>query len=966
MDPVRQRRVMEVCHEALELSPGERAGYVASVCGDDVPLRQEVEALLAHAHTADGFLAAPAGALVAQVLGVGSEASMVGRQVASYTIGARLGAGGMGEVYRARDTKLGREVAIKILPRVFTHDPERLRRFEREARMLAALNHPHIATIYGVEELDGIPALVLELVEGATLADRLAKGPISLSETLTVAQQIADALEAAHEKGIVHRDLKPANIQFTSNGVVKVLDFGLAKPATGEGSTPDLTQSPTITVGGTRQGTILGTAAYMSPEQARGRAVDKRSDIWAFGCVLYEMLTGSIAFAGDTVSDTIAKILEREPDWRALPVTTPANIRRLLQRCLEKDSKHRLRDIGDARMEIDDALAASARPQTPQSGGTQRRWLWRVVGASLALGLGVSWVVTLLPRSPVSMRTLRLTLAPPAGTEFVEDNGFAMSPDDRLIAFAARSSAGTRLWVRSLSSSTARELPGTDDAAFPFWSPDSRSLGFFAAGKLKRIDLAGGAPTVICNVGGGRGGTWNEDGLILFNSVNDGPLLRVAAAGGTPEPFTVLDRSQGENSHRWPEFLPGGRSFLYYVRNDIPERSGVYMGTMDRPQEKVHLATTTSNGIYVPSGTRQSGHLFWMRNGTVVAQAFEPATRRITGEPVRVAENVAVGNGSALIAASVSTDGTIVYHPLATRTYQLTWYGRDGTSLNAVGPPDAYVGPRISPDGRRVAVRLRGDIWQMELARGILTRVTFEGRVIADPVWSPDNQRIGLSKSANASGNPTLFSKSATGTGPEDHLLDSRDTLAAQDWSPDGRAMLYSMQSNDLSSQALDLWIVPFIGDKKPIPFVTTPFVEGRGQFSPDGKWVAYTSNESGRNEVYVQSFPVSGAKWQISNSGGDWVRWRRDGKELFYVAPNRELRSVAIVGAPTSPEFETSRVLFVLPATLTQQGGQQLPYSYDVMPDGQRILALVPTAAERPPLTVIVNWQAESSANTN
>jgi eukaryotic-like serine/threonine-protein kinase len=676
------------------------------------------------------------------------------------------------------------------------------------------------------------------------------------------------------------------------------------------------------------------------------------------------MLTGNVAFAGDTVSDTIAKILEREPDWRALPAATPANIRRLLQRCLKKNSTHRLRDIGDARIEIGDGLTAAAKPQTPQYGGPRRRWLWGVVGASLALGLGVRWVVTLLPRSPVSMPTLRLTLDAPAGTEFVDDNGLAISPDGRLIAFVARSSGGIKLWVRALSSSTARELPGTDDAVFPFWSPDSRSLGFFAAGKLKRIELAGGPPVVICNVGGGRGGTWNEEGLILFNTVNDGPLVLVSATGGTPEPFTVLDRSHGENSHRWPQFLPGGRSFLYYVRNENPGGSGIYLGTMDKRQDKVRLVTTTSNGIYVPRGRSQSGHLFWMRNGALMAQAFEPAPGRLIGETIRVSEDVAVGNASALIAASVSADGTIVYHPSAIRTYQLTWYGRDGKSLGAVGQPDAYAGPRISPDGRRVAVRLRGDIWQMELARGILTRVTFEGGVVGDPLWSPDNQRIGLSK-GRLPGNPTLFSKSASGTGTEDHLLDSRDSLQGQDWSPDGAVMLYSMASNDLSSQALDLWIFPFSGDKKPIPYMTTPFGEGRAQFSPDGKWVAYTSNESGRNEIYVQNFPASGAKWQISNNGGDWVRWRRDGKELFYVAPNRELRSVAITSGPASPEFGTPRVLFVLPATLTLEGAL-LPYSYDVAPDGQRILALVPTAAERPPLTVIVNWQAESSTNTN
>ena len=970
--PDRWDAVERLCHAALARPVHERAAFLAEACGGDDGLRREVESLLAQEQSPIDLLTGGAVIAAAGLMTDVGHSALSGQRLGAYQILAPIGAGGMGEVYRARDTRLGRDVAIKILPRAFTSDVDRLARFEREARVLASLNHPHIAAIYGVEDAPteaGSPvrALVLELVEGETLAERIARAvakALPLKEVLDIARQIADALDAAHEKGIVHRDLKPANIKITPQGVVKVLDFGLAKLDVRSGDADDVTAAPTITINDTREGLIVGTAAYMSPEQARGQAVDKRTDIWAFGCVLYEMLTQRVAFAGVTSSDTIAKILERDPDWRALPAATPASVRRLLQRCLEKDSKHRLRDIGDARTEIVDALTGSAMTQTPQSAGIRRRWLWGLVGASLALGLGVSAVVTRLSRSPAPMSTLRLTLDAPAGTEFVDDNGLAISPDGRLVAFVARSSDGIKLWVRSLSSSTARELPGTDDAVFPFWSPDSRSLGFFAAGKLKRIDLAGGAPTVICNVGAGRGGTWNEEGVILFNSVNDGPLLRVSATGGIPEPFTVLDRSQGENSHRWPQFLPGGHSFLYYVRHQALERSGLYLGTTDKPQDKVRLMTTTSNGLYVPSGNSQSGHLFWMSNGALMAQTFEPAPGRVTGEAVRVAEDVAVANASALIAASVSPDGTIVYHPAAARSYQLTWYGRDGKSLGAVGQPDAYVGPRISPDGKRVAVTLRGDVWQMELARGILTRVTFEGGIIADPLWSPDSQRISFAK--GPTGNPTLFSKSASGTGAEDHLLDSRDTLYGQDWSPDGRAILYLMQSNDLSSQALDLWILPLIGDKRPIPFMTTPFGEGRGQFSPDGKWIAYTSNESGRNEVYVQSFPASGAKWQISNNGGDWARWRRDGKELFYVAPNRDLRSVAIAGAPSSPEFGTPKVLFVLPATLTLQGAQQLPYSYDVTPDGQRVLALLPTAPERPPLTVIVNWQAQLSANNN
>ncbi|HEU5258697.1 MAG TPA: protein kinase [Vicinamibacterales bacterium] len=974
MEGNRRRQISQLYHAALLRTLPERAAFVREACGGDPALLREVESLLALDSSAQNLLHTPAAVAAAGIVTDGPGISLIARQLGAYRIDSLLGAGGMGEVYRARDTRLGREVAIKILPRAFTADADRLARFEREARVLASLNHPHVAAIYGVEDAPteaGSPvrALVLELVEGETLAERIARAGskgLPIKEALDTARQIADALDAAHEKGIVHRDLKPANIKITPQGVVKVLDFGLAKLDVGSGEADDVTAAPTITVNDTREGLIVGTAAYMSPEQARGQNVDKRTDIWAFGCVLYEILTGRAAFRGETISDTIAVILGREPDWTALPGSVPPTVSRLLRRCLEKDPKRRLHDIADARIEIDDALPGSIASQSNHNADVRRRWLLGLVGGSLALALGLAWTITQLPRSPAQDPVLRLTVTPPAGTEFADDSGIALSPDGRMLAFVARSASGSRLWVRPLNSSTSRELRGTDDAVFPFWSPDSRSLGFFAAGQLKRVDLTGGSPTVICDVGSGRGGAWSEQGVIVFNSVNDGPLLRVSASGGTPEPFTVFDSSQGEVSHRWPQFLPGGRRFLYFVRRPQGQ-SGVYMGTVDRPQDKIRLLVSATNALYVPDADNESGHLFWVRNGALMTQGFEPAKGQLTGEASSVADDVAFGNATQLAAASVSTNGTIVYRATETRDYQLTWYSRDGTSLGVVGRPEPDVGPRISPDGQRVAVRRRGDIWQMEFARAILARVTFECGTISDPIWSPDSQRIGFAggcRNGKPNPTPTLYSKIATGAGSDEQLLDSRDTLETQDWSPDGKFLLYLVRSNDLSLRTVDLWLLPLSGDRKPIPFLTTPFREGRGQFSPDGKWIAYTSDESGRNEVYVQSFPPSGSKWRISSNGGDWARWRKDGKELFYVAPDRKLQSVSVQTVAGSPQFETPRALFVLPITLTLAGGQMLPYSYDVMPDGQRFLALAPATTESPPLTVIVNWEAELSAN--
>ena len=949
MTPDRWAEVERLYHAALARDAGERVAYLREICAGDVALQREVELLLAQQASVEGSLAQPAVSVAAEMVSQPPGAMLIGRQIGVYQLRALLGAGGMAEVYRARDTKLGRDVAIKILSQSVTTDPDLLARFEREARVLAALNHPNIATIHGIEQSDGVRGIVIELVEGETLAERIRRGRLPIPEVLDNARQITEALDAAHEKGIVHRDLKPANIKITAAGVVKVLDFGLAKVALADGVT---SQAPTRTSDGTRAGVLLGTVPYMSPEQARGHAVDKRTDVWAFGCVLYEMFTGRSAFAGETISDTIAAILGREPDWQALPGTTTANVRRLLQRCLAKDPKRRLRDIGDARVELDDAMESPRHATEPRK--ALPGWMWAVASALVALGLGLVWTITHLREPAVEMRTLRLTVNPPEGTEFRPDSGVAISPDGRLLAFVTGSPGGVKLWIRPLDSLEARELPGTDAAAFPFWSPDSRSLGFFAAGKLKRVEVAGGLPTVICDVGVGRGGAWNEGGVIIFNAVNDGPLLRVSATGGMPVPFTTIDTAQKENSHRFPQFLPGGRQFLYFVRS---ENSGVYLGSLERPHEKIRLLNSSTNAVFAADRNQQSGHLFWARDGALMAQAFDPQKELLMGEAITVAEVGGETGISGLAAVSVSNNGTLFYGGAGIGRYQLTWYGRDGKPLGILGQPQRYGALRISPDGKRLALSRNGDLWQMELARGVSTRVTFDGNGISGaPVWSPDSQRIAYTMGAP----PNVFVANANGTGTAERLIETRDTLLTEDWSPNGEFLLYLVTPNDISSRAQpDLWVLPMAPDHKPASFLTTPFQEGPSQFSPDGKWIAYTSNESGRNEIYVQGFPVSGSKWPVSSNGGDWVRWRKDGQEMFYVAPDRTVMSVVVLPASRSLEFGTPSALFALPATFDSNN----TYPYDVMPDGQRFLALAPAPdAEEVPMTVIVNWQADLS----
>ncbi len=892
-----------------------------------------------------------------------------GTRLGPYEILAALGAGGMGEVYRARDTKLGRDVAIKILPELFAADPERVARFTREAKTLAALNHPHIAQIHGLEDAQGISALVMELVEGPTLADRIALGPMPMDEALPIAKQIAEALEAAHELGIIHRDLKPANIKVREDGTVKVLDFGLAKaldPAASGVEAAALTQSPTITspAAMTQRGVILGTAAYMAPEQAKGRAVDKRADIWAFGCVLYEMLTGQRAFPGEDVFDTLSAVGKSDPAWNTLPPATPPAIRRLLRRCLEKDRKRRLNSIADARLEIDDALTAPAESTTAaaasSSHGVRReRLAWSAAVAALAvvaagaLGRGAS-----LNRgsTPADTRAMRFALTPPDGWSLplgsAPDGGaiapLAVSPDGRHVAFVARNREGKDLlWVRSFDALAARALTGTDDAAEPFWSPDSRVLGFFAQGKLKKIDVSGGAPVALCDEPRQRGGAWGGDGVIVFARLASG-LQKVSASGGVPTAATALET--GETGHWRPTFLPDGRHFLYRSQ----PTGAVYVASLDSTERTRIIEWIDSSNVRYAQG-----HLLFLRETTLVAQPFDPDRRVVTGEAFPVAEQIHTDSSQPFFAHfSASANGVLAYQTGASTTNsQLVWVDRTGQQTAVLGEPGDYGDVQLSPDGTRAAVSVRDpgrrttDIWVFDVARGLRTRFTFDPANDVAPIWSPDGSRMVFG--SDRKGPRDLYEKASSGAGAEQLVLGDSATKTAFSWSPDGRFISYSTAGT--ASGGDDVWVWPLGGERKPFPVVQTPAGETYGTFSPDGRWIAYQSSESGRNEVYVVPFPGPGGKWQVSTAGGSYPKWRRDdGKELCYFAPDNTLMAATVTGDGSG--FEAGAVQSLFQARVRR--GNRL--AYDVSADGQRFLVnTLPPDTDAPPFTVVLNWTA-------
>jgi Tol biopolymer transport system component len=942
MKPDRQSQISDLYNAAQKRTPEERSEFLKQACDGDETLRQEVESLLRYESAAAAFLEAGAVQMIAGVVASGTPA--VNRQLGPYTIVSPLGVGGMGEVYRARDSKLGRDVAIKILPSHFAADPERRARLAREARLLATLNHPHIGAIYGLEESDGVTALVLELVEGPTLADRLARGLLPIAEALTIGRQVAEALDAAHEKGIVHRDLKPANIvlQSAANAAgvpsgetrAKVLDFGLAKTMA-VGLEGDLTQRPPGLLDGTEEGRILGTPAYMSPEQARGEAVDKRTDIWAFGCVLYEMLSGRRPFDGDTITDTAARILERDPDWSVLPDSTPVPIRTLIERCLRKDPRKRLHDIADALIEIEDRPAAADRavalhaPVAPRV--NRERFAWIVAAA-----LGVTLVgMALLPlrdggASPGDRVDLMIDPPGPGQRFSWISPRFAISPDGSHIAFAVFSQGESMLWVRSLDTLELRMLPGTEGASLPFWRPDSQAIGFFANNSLKTVGLGGGAPVLVCK--GQGSATWNQDDVIVFESAPT--LRRVSARGGTPEAITSVT-----GSGRAPRFLPDGKHFLYFVNREGSNELRV--GSLTPTESSVSLGPFESHAEYAAE------YLFFVRGGSLVAQPFDQYGRELVGSPRYVAAGAAVDGVHGMF--SVSATGRLAYSTAVRTSDRLTWLDRQGRRLSSIGDPGISYRVALSPDELRIALSRKTpgqkpqvNLWLIDLARsGLTTRLTYDPGIDTDPAWSPEGDRFVFTSSTPSS----LFVRAPYPDSWESPLLKSGKSILMPDWSRDGHFIVYTELVEFLDS---DLWVVPLTGNRTPTLFLKTKYAERAGVFSPDGRWIAFESDASGHDEVYVRPFPVQPGQLSISRAGGRSPRWRGDGQEIFFLS---------LDGLMMAASVDPSNGFVGVPQPLFRPDVAPYNRSFAVSDNGQRFL--IPILEPPEPITVLMNWRA-------
>ena len=910
-----------------------------------------------------------------------------GKKLGPYEIVAPLGAGGMGEVYRARDTKLNRDVALKVLPEALAHDSERMARFQREAQVLASLNHPNIAAIHGLEESNNIRALVMELVEGQTLAERIgatrpltpspspqgrgwptgsgegARGSaLPLDDALPMAKQITDALEYAHEHGIIHRDLKPANIKITPEGTVKVLDFGLAKALdvdpTGSNLSNSPTLSPTLSFAATQAGVILGTAAYMSPEQARGKQVDRRADIWAFGCVLFEMLGGRRPFEGETVTDVLAAVVRAEPDLDSLPADTPPRIKELIRRCLAKDPKQRLQAIGEARIAMEETISGSPSPPAllPQAGegGPQgrvrvsplRRALpWALAG--LLAVVAVIFAIGYVGRAPKPQPVIQFAFSAPENTSFPTLSTFmSLSPDGRELAFNAQSQpdAPSTLWVRPLDSLTAEQIPGTKGAFLPFWSPDGRYIGFFADTKLEKVELSGGPPQTLYDAIVGRGGAWNRDGTILFS--NQGKLYSVPDAGGTPTLVAAPDKARHEAAYVLPQFLPDGRHFLCAIGGKVPS---VGVGTLGS-KKITRLMEADSKGLYAPPG-----ELLYLSGSTLLARPFDAKALRFTGQAVPVAQSVGTIQGSMFGFFSASAPGVLAYQTApSVVNNQMAWFNRDGKQLGTLGPAGIYECPAISPDGNKIAVDVgpegKADIWVYDLKRGTGSRLTFNSAYDLNPVWSPDGKRILFTSERN--GSRDIFEKASNGLGTTQLVYASKVPKSLNDVTPDGRYAIYDTGG----SATQELGVLPLGDDHKPFAFIQGKFSASNAQFSPNGRYLAYASNETGKVEVYVQTFPQHLGKWQISTAGGVDPVWGHDGKELYFLDPKNNLMSVEVNTNSSAFQAGIPKLLFqahIMPTYYWRS-------NFVVSPDGQRFLMLVPAGDSKPsPITVVVNWPA-------
>jgi Tol biopolymer transport system component len=885
-----------------------------------------------------------------------------GTQLGVYEITASIGEGGMGQVYRATDTTLGRQVAIKILPDAFAADLERLARFEREAKTLASLNHPHIAAIYAVEKSAGHHALVMELVEGDDLSQRIVHGAIPLDEALPIAMQIAEALEAAHEQGIIHRDLKPANIKVRGDGTVKVLDFGLAKAMDPmAGSSTSHSMSPTlITPAMTQVGVIMGTAAYMSPEQARGRTVDRRADVWAFGAVLFEMLSGRRAFSGENVSETLAEVMKSEPSWQSLSSQLPAHLVRLIRQCLVKDPRQRIRDMGDVRLALDGAFEATGSPTPVTTTSSDKRWtrnaaflLAAAAAVVAAVGGGVgAWMLSRTP--PVTAAPIaRLAMTLPDDQRLrslsLDIPSLAVSPQGTLVAYVGVTNSRDQLYVRAIDGVESKALTGTEQATSPFFSPDGEWIGFFAQGKLKKISLAAGTIQTLCDAPDARGGSWAGDS-IYFAATNNGGISKVAADGGAPIEVTTLDRAKGEISHRWPQVLPGGRAVLFdaWTGPGSDEKQIVVQRLDD--EQRLIVVQAGASGRYVASG-----HVIYARNDELFAMPFDVDGLRVSGQARRLSDTAWRGGEGNHYA--VSDNGVFVAVSGSAKRYErrLVWVGRDGRVEPLAAPPREYNGNAvISPDGRRAAVDIeRGTVglWLYDFVRATLTPLTTGKGSSQAPRWTADGTHIVYR--ATRSGTRNLWWKAVDDASGEERLATGDDVQTPGSWSSDGQWLAYHLID---PVTGFDIWALPSGGDRKPRAVVKTPFLEAAPRLSPDGRWLAYTSDESGRSEVLVQSFPVPGGRTQISTTGATEPVWSRDGRELFYLNGD----AMMAVEIRTSPTFTAGTPRMLYEGRFVRSPNTVA--SYDVSADGQRFLRVQPMHPDSPrdQIHVTLNWFEE------
>ena len=888
-----------------------------------------------------------------------------GTKFGRYEIRSKLGEGGMGEVYRARDTQLGRDVAIKILPSSYSTNKDRMQRFEQEACAAGALNHPNILVIHDINAHNGAPYVVSELLDGETLRHRIAGTPLGQRRAIDYALQIANGLAAAHDKGIIHRDLKPDNIFITSDGRVKILDFGLAKLTQVDGNQPQ-TDIPTRRVD-TDPGVVMGTVGYMSPEQLKGHTVDQRSDIFSFGAILYEMLSGRRAFHRESAAETMSAILREDPpELSDTNKTVSPALGRLVNHCLEKSPQSRFHSARDVAFALEAISASSGSVETqqaiealPSQSWTSRHLSWIIAAVLGALLLGALPFVWLHFQRPAEHpQAIRLTIAPP---EKGVVSTISISPDGKRVVYGAPNAEGkTILWLRSLDSLTPQPLPGSENPFFTtFWSPDSRYLAFVTSSdnKLKKIDLLGGGstPQVLANAPNGRGGTWNRDGVIVFAPSAEGPLYRVSASGGEVTPVTTLDESRRDVSHRYPWFLPDGRHFVYLARAATADSTEIYVGSLDSKETK-RLVAAESGGVYSPPG-----YLLYVRDGSLVAQYFDADKLELTGEAMPIADSlVGFDLTSNLGRFSVSGNGVLVYYTgIEFDKAQLQWVDRGGKQIAALGGSAGYGYLRISPDEKRLVFARRDpstrwDVWLIELTRDAVTRFTFDSRTEVFPIWSPDGTRIAFS--SNRDGQMDIYEKLSSGVGNDQELLKQpTEPKFVNDWSPDNRFIAFHVLSGKTRA---DIWVLPLFGDRKPFPFLQTQHGEREARFSPNGRWVAYTSDETGPRELFVQSFPSGGGKWQISHGGSGPPEWRSDGKELFYVSGDK-LMAVEVKTDGDVFQAGTPKPLFEIrgPA-LPGAGG--VP-AFEASNDGKRFLIAASVQEQTfTPISVVLNWTAD------